>query len=397
MHTNNPTPDSTLADLAAVPRRDDLARLVHTLLFSAADERRTRLSDGLAELSERMNIAPKDADTPHGNALVALERSEVEPPNSPGALLIAALLARSVALLPPEGAAAEARVIDSIVWLAAHTPIDALPTLDSALGQRADNLWRAAANLIRRIEAGTAAHIGRAGALLAAAALRASSSPVAAAEADALETRDPILRALLHKTTPEGASADAADAITLKGELVPPPRSRVVFLLLACTGVLAVAHVARLIARAALLYKKPAELSVSSRGITLKTRTELLGRTLRESESHVPVESLLRATRDVKFPRLSMYAGLFALAVGSYLGISLFVDGARVGSPELLGVGALLVAVGVALDFALVTLSARGRGRCRLIIEPRRGHAFAVGGVDTLTTDAALQKLIRRA
>src|SRR4029079_14915925 len=130
------TPEAVLAELAAVPRRDDLARLVHTLLFSAGDERRTRLSDALGDLAERMGLSAKDADTTSGNALVALERSEVDGSTSPSAALLSALLARSVALSPPEGAAAEARVVDALVWLAAHTPVDALPVLDAAMGDR---------------------------------------------------------------------------------------------------------------------------------------------------------------------------------------------------------------------------------------------------------------------
>jgi hypothetical protein len=92
-----------------------------------------------------------------------------------------------------------------------------------------------------------------------------------------------------------------------------------------------------------------------------------------------------------------MYAGLFALAAGSYLGIGLFVDGARAGSPELLGVGALLVAIGVALDFALVSLVPRGHGRSRLVIVPRKGPALALGSIETAAADAALRKLTLRA
>src|SRR5688572_2435356 len=91
-------PEAVLAELAVVPRRDDLARLVHTLLFSAADERRTRLSDGLAEVAERMGLSTKDADTASGNALTALEQSETDQVTSQSAALLSALLARGVAL-----------------------------------------------------------------------------------------------------------------------------------------------------------------------------------------------------------------------------------------------------------------------------------------------------------
>jgi hypothetical protein len=401
MTSNERNPETLLADLAALPRRDDLARLVHTLLFSAADERRTRLSDGLAELAQHLGLSARDAETPAGNILHALERGDLD---STAAPVVSVLLARGIALSPPDGAAAETRVLESLVWLAANTPVDALSALDAALVDRAAGLWKAAAALVRRVDSGASAAAGRAGALIAAAALRASASPIAHAEARALaaDVRDPILRTLLRDDralSPENDPLGGAppEAITADGELMPPPRGPVAFVLLAFTGILAVLHVGRLVGRWVLRYRRPAAMRVSPRGVTVTARTEILGRTLKEQELHIPVESLLRATREVRFPRLATYAGLFALALGSYVGISLFVDGARAGSPELLGMGALLVAVGVALDFVLVSLSPSDRARCRLVVVPRKGPALAVGGVDVVSADAALRQLTRRA
>lgn len=395
------TPDAVLAELAAVPRRDDLARLVVTLLLSAADERRTRFSDGVAELTSSLSIAPNDADTPVGNVLAALRESDSDALTPESAVLLSALLARGIALSPPDSLATEARVVDALAWLAAHTPVDAFPALDAALGERAAHLWSAAGSLIQRIESGAAPPIGRAGAILVAAALRGSASPVAQRTAGSLRdhTRDPVIRALLQGSAstagadlPEGASADT---LLAEGEIVPAPRGPVAFVLLAFTGILALLHAARFFARWVLRYRRPAVLRVSPRGVTVSTKTELLGRTIREQEIVVPVGSLLRAAREVRFPRLALYAGLFALALGSYLGVSLFVDGARVGSPELLGMGALIVAIGVGLDFVLTSLLPPGRGRCRLVVVPRKGPAFAVAGVDVVSADAALRQLTR--
>jgi hypothetical protein len=393
------TQEAVLAELVDHPRGDDLARLVHTIAFAAADERRTQLSDGLAEAAERMGISARDADTTAGNVLVALERSDVEGAASSGAVLLGALLARGVALSPPEGAAAEARVLETLVWIATHTPVDALPALDAAMGDRAAGLWRAAGGLVRRVDAGSASAVGRAGAIIAAAALRASDAAAAHEEVSSLagEVRDPVVRSILGGLPSGAAAGGAGDTIAATGEIVPAPHGPVAFVLLAFTGVLAVLHVGRLIGRWVLRYRRPAELRVSPKGVTVLAKTEMLGRTLSEQELHFPVESLLRATREVRFPRLAMYAGLFALAAGSYFGIALFVDGARAGSPELLGIGALIVAIGVALDFALVSLTPRGRGRSRLIVAPRKGRAIALDRIDTAAADAALRKLIQRA
>jgi hypothetical protein len=142
-------------------------------------------------------------------------------------------------------------------------------------------------------------------------------------------------------------------------------------------------------------YRRPAERRITARGATLLTTTELIGRTLRTEETFLPVESLLRASREVRYPRAASYAGLLALALGSYLGISFGIDGARAGSPELLGFGALLVVVGVSLDFVITHVASKSQGRCRVLLVPRRGRTIALAGVDPALADAALGRLHR--
>jgi hypothetical protein len=390
------TPQAVLEEIAGHARGDDLARLVHTVAFAAADERRPSLADGLAEIAERAGIKPEDAETRFGNVLRALERGGVEAAGSASRTLLAALLARGVALSPPQGAEAEVRVAESLLWLSINSSVDALSAVDAALADRADGLWKAVATLVRRVDAGAAPLLGRAGALIGAAALRESESKVARAEAEALESdvRDPIVRSLL-RGRDGGGVADAGAAAIATGEVTSPPRHPVALLLLSITGILVVMHGARLVARLALRYRRPAELRVTARGVTLRSHTEILGRTLRERETVIPIEALLLATREVRFPQILLYAGLFALGVGSYLGVALFVDGARAGSPELLGIGALVVACGIGLDFLLENAQSGLRGRCRVVLVPRKGPALAVAEVEPAVADAALERLKR--
>jgi len=384
------TAEDVLRELSGNPRGDDLARLVHTVVMAAADERRVRIEDGVTEIADRAQLRFEEAETRFGNVLAALQRGGYGPGEGLATrTLLGTLLARGVALSPPQGPEAEGAIVEALVWLAANTPVDALVSLDAALLGRADGLWAAVARLIRRADAGRAPQIGRAGAMVAAAALRDSTSETARTEANALavEVRDPIVRALLRRGSP---AADAAPA-TAAGELVPAPRGPLALAVLAIP--LAVIHVARLLARLVLRYRSPAELRISARGVTIVSRTEMLGRMLGQRETHIPVEALLRATREVRFPRLAIYAGLFMLAVGSYIGVSLFVDGARAGSPELLGMGALVAALGIALDYVLENVLSGARGRCRVVIVPRKGRAVAVGGLDPALADAALRRL----
>ncbi len=99
---------------------------MHTAAFAAADERRARIEDGLAELVERARLKADDAETSYGNVPRPRAR-RVEAAGSATRALLSGLLARGVALSPPTSAEAEARVAESLVWLAANTSIDALP------------------------------------------------------------------------------------------------------------------------------------------------------------------------------------------------------------------------------------------------------------------------------
>jgi hypothetical protein len=130
-------------------------------------------------------------------------------------------------------------------------------------------------------------------------------------------------------------------------------------------------------------------------GVRVKTHTELLGRTLRDRDVVVPRAALVRATRDVRYPSLAMYAGLLALAVGSYLGVATFVDGVRAASPSLLATGLAVVALGLGLDFVLSSVAPGLRGRCRVLFVSRDGTRLCVGDVDAGRADVLLARLAR--
>jgi hypothetical protein len=383
-------PAAVVAELRGHPRGDDLARLVHALAFAAYDEHRPALDAGLAEAAERAGLSYEDAETRFGNALRAVERAGGDAAGSATRALLGALVARGVALSPPEGAEAEARVAEALVWLATQTPVDALGALDAALPREAPALWAAVGDVVRKVDAGQAPLVGRAGAVVAAAALRHGGSTAARAEAAALatEVRDGIVRSILRGSAPVEAGEVAA-----AGELVPAPRGPVALVLLGFTGLLALANLGRVAARLVLGLRRPAELRASASGVTVFARTELLGRKVGEREIHVPLAALARASREVRYPRLALYTGLVALAIGSYLGVSLVVDGVRAGSPDLLGIGVAIVVLGFVLDFVLASVGASSRGRCRVVIVPRRGASVAVGRVDPALADLALGRL----
>lgn len=178
------------------------------------------------------------------------------------------------------------------------------------------------------------------------------------------------------------------------GEMMPAPRSELATAVLALTGLLLVARGARLVARYALAYRRPVELTLSDEGdLRVHWQTLLLDRTLGDGDVHVPRGSLVRASREVLYPRLATYAGLLALVAGSYVGVSTLVDGVRSGSPSLIAVGLLVVAAGLGVDFLVSVLLPGLQGRCRIVVVPRDGRRLCIGAVDVASADAFLAKL----
>lgn len=388
---NEPSSASLVNELRAHPHVESMAALVRQAALQAAAKRDRRFAapDRSTPLPESSTLTAEQADTAHGNLLdifkhggqTAAERA-----------LLGALLALGVAHDSPSGREQELEVAAAFVWLATHTPCNALGAADAALGEQAGWFWRAVAGTAERAGA-AAADFDTGEVLVAAAALRSSSAEAARSAVDALRasSADPLLRAVLG-----AASEPSAESLT--GELTAAPRSPVATTLLALSGLLFIAAGARAIARFALAYRRPASLRLSDRGLELEHRTELLGRRLRDRETLVPLHNLARVSREVRFARGGLYAGLLALVAGTYFGMGFLVDGVRVpgGSLSLIGTGVVVIVLGLLIDFALSALSDTAKGRCRLVIVPERGRALCIGRVDTERTDALLSEVRRR-
>jgi hypothetical protein len=379
--------------LSKHPRLGVLATLTRSLMKTAAETRAAGPPAGrVGDLANDLGVTHDEATTPFGNALDVLSRG---PEDDAERALACALAAHAVANEPPKGRDDEDRLSADLLWLATYTPLDATGLLDRALGDSATSLWDAVADRIRRADraAGPAPGVGRAESFVGAAALAASTSKGAVRQAAALagEVRD---RKLAHVLV---GRAREENVEPLPGELYAAPRGLIATGLLAVTGLLVLVAAARALGRLALGYRRPAVVSLTDEGgVRVKTHTELLGRTLRDRDVLVPRPALVRATRDVRYPSLAMYAGLFALAAGSYVGVATFVDGVRAASPSLLATGLALVALGLGLDFVLNSLAPSVRGRCRVLFVSRDGARLCLGDVDGRKADALLARLARQ-
>jgi hypothetical protein len=329
----------------------DLEALAHALMTSAAEARRSgRPSRRAVDLAAERTLSREDAATPFGNALDVLDRG---PHSADERSLARALAARAVSAHRPKDATEETLAANDLLWLATHTPFDALGLLDKALGPDAPRLWSAILDVLRGGLAGT---LGP-----------------------------------LPFPTNHGSRGPSEP---LLGQMAPAPRGPVATTLLAVTGVLLVAHAARLFGRVALAYKTPAEVALSEDGgVRVRWRVELLGRTLRDRDVLVPRSALWRAAREVRFSGATLYAGLLALVLGSYVGVAAFVDGVRAASPALLGAGLLIIALGLSLDFVFSSAVPGARGRCRLVLVPRSGRQLCIGDVDQARADSMLGRL----
>lgn len=378
--------------LARSARLGDLVGLTSRIVTEAARARTPdwAFTSKVRSAAEDVKLSREDAETRFGNALDVLGTGAE---GAAERALACALWAHAVAEAPRARPEEEDSLAGDVLWLAAHTAFDATTLLDRALGEDAADLWTAIADRVRRIDRGKGGALGRGEAIVACAALAASGSDRAKALcADlASEVKDSVLLRVLatgDQTTPE--------EVRLEGELLPTPRGPVATTFLAFTGLLFAMHAVRLTARLALAYKRPAEVSLSESGVRVKTRTELLGRTLREREHVILRAGLVRVVREVRFPRAAFYAGLLALALGSYIGVRAFVDGVRSASPSLLVVGLVIVAIGIGADFVLGTLIPGSRGRCRMAFVPRTGPTLCIGDVDMRRADDALARSLGR-
>jgi hypothetical protein len=379
-----PNPADLARELAEHPHLSALTGLVRSAALAAAAARRTDFASRHASRGASVPPLPEgfsreDATTPFGNVLEVLERGVTSPVE--GALL-GTLLAMSAAH-EPEGATEEEAFASHVTWLAAHTPCDALHAVEAGVLER-DALFHALARIAVE-PAAVASDFGRTEALVAAAALSVSGAAAAARQRQwALErVLDPAVRALL-------GSGGAEEP--LSGELAPAPLSPFLTLILALTLLLFVWQLGRLVARLAFAFRRPAEFRLNERGLELRYRVELLGRVLTERSTLVPYGTITRVTREVKYARAGLYAGIVALVVGTYFGTGLFVDAMRVpgGSLPLVGLAAAFIVAGLLLDFVLSGGEDNLRGRCRVLVVPSRGRTLCVGGVDVARADRML-------
>lgn len=208
------------------------------------------------------------------------------------------------------------------------------------------------------------------------------------------------LRAVLDGGESAGESQICATTLeartpAIHGRLLTAPRGPLLTAVAAFTGWMLIRHLSSYLSRYVLAYRAQADLSVSERGIEIHEQTTILGRKLRDRTRLISLQTVRSLSREVRYARLGTYAGLASLAIGSFVGMRLFVDGVRApgfSGPTML-MGLLIVLAGLGLDFAFANWLNVSRAQCRLLIETAQGRGLYLNCDEPSKVDGMLLEL----
>lgn len=237
---------------------------------------------------------------------------------------------------------------------------------------------------------------GRNAARLSLLGTAAVSEPSAArALEDVLKTRglDAPTSALAASLTPGGAQA--ASSATLRGLLERPRQSTFLRALGLVTGLALVGWALRGLL-ALIGARREVDLKIGDVGIELEERTRAFGRVLRQTKSAFTFAGVRSVVREVRYPRLHLYGGAIALAVGVLVGGTWIFDGVRGGDFRLASFGAALLLSGALLDLVLDVIVPAQRGRVSVELAAERGRRVRIGNLALGDADAFVGALRQR-
>jgi len=158
------------------------------------------------------------------------------------------------------------------------------------------------------------------------------------------------------------------EAATIDGRLAPRLRSRVLRLLMGLTGLLLARALVVFVASYLLGYRRPCTARIHDEGIVIESSTCLLGRIVRTVATRIPPWKIDRVDREDRFRHAHVLVGALFFLLGVAGGFGLVVEWAwtRFGLYLLLGLGA--IALGIAIDLAVVALVPAARGRSTIVI-----------------------------
>ncbi len=147
-------------------------------------------------------------------------------------------------------------------------------------------------------------------------------------------------------------------------------------------------------ARYLLGYRRQFELTTQSKQLLLNRKNTIWGRTMSTQCTVLPLEGLQEITLEKNGESPTFSAGLVALGVGSFFGVQLLVQALRAPGAawSLLGTAALVMAIGVILDFfwgSGRTLS-NWNGPARLVLKVEGSRGWVLSGLQAEDAQATV-------
>jgi hypothetical protein len=354
----------------------------------------------MAERAARCGVTQDNAATELGNVLLMLERG---PRGSAELALISAFALRGfdrmfVAAHGGERQASADSLVAQLDWLEIATDYRLTPFVERLLGDSARHaLIDALTRAVLRDDAAAPTSLvdvavrARNTARMSVLAGLLDDAALTALRTLRVQAKDPVTRALCTALAPAIAVEQTA-ALRVSGVARPPSRSLPIALLRWLSG-FALLQAAQRFCCFLVALRGELELELRGDALQVRSRTLLLGRTLRSSEACYDVLRVTGAFRRARFALLRSVVGLLSLSLGVLLGGYLVFDGARGGAPMLLLLGAGIVALGCSVDLALNILLPARRARVDVQVDLRGARSLRLGRVEQADADRLLAAL----
>ncbi len=195
----------------------------------------------------------------------------------------------------------------------------------------------------------------------------------------------------------EMSAVGGGAGMELVGGYAGRPLPAVARVLLFATGLIVVVSAVRLALRFLLGLRREGRVRLEDGRVVVESAHFMLGKQMRHVRRTFGPEGLLSVAREVRYPSLYLYVGMFALTFGALTGTIAFLDGTLAGFEDWVRIGLLLILGGLVVDFlfAVIAVTRPGRTTLSLTFAPRT--TVRILGVDQGRADSFLDLVARRA
>ena len=198
-------------------------------------------------------------------------------------------------------------------------------------------------------------------------------------------------------TQDRSASRSVPVGWELKGGYAGRPLPGAVRVLLTVTGLIFLATCVRLVLRFLFGLRRRGRMWLDQDTVVVEASTFFLGREMRQVRRSFGPEGLMSVVREVRYPYIYLFIGLFALCFGALTGTIAYLDGRLAGFEDWIRTGLILIIGGLVVDFVFTVLQATRPGKTSLSVTFKPGTTLRILGVDESAADAFLSELVRKA